>query len=378
MRDANRTIRVAHVLRSLEFGGAERLVVDLAAAHAASGGIEPELVCLESFGPLEAEARRRGLRCTLIGRRGIRYLSAMGRLGRHFAGARPDIVHTHNFLAHVHAAPPARLANLPVIHTKHGKAVTSFSWSTRFRRFLYGLADRIVVVSRETGESFRAKSGVGPAKLVVIHNGIDTSRFAGLDRARSRRETGLPPEATVFGCVSRLDPVKDHPAMLRAFAKIPARPPACMLVIVGDGPERGAVERVIEELGLGASVRLAGFRDNVPAYLGSFDLFLQLSREEGLSLTILEAAAAGVPIIASAVGGTGEIIEEGRTGTLVAAGDVDGLAAAMARFLDARAPFASMARRARETVEADFSLAGMAGRYEELYRSVLRERGKEA
>ena len=129
------------------------------------------------------------------------------------------------------------------------------------------------------------------------------------------------------------------------------------------------------ELDLGDAVRLAGFSDEIPKYLASFDLFLQLSTEEGLSLTILEAAAAGVPVVASSVGGTPEIIENGKTGTLVPARDAAALARAMGGFLENPAPFREMARRAREDVGRRFSLAGMAAEYESLYRSVLRGRG---
>jgi glycosyltransferase involved in cell wall biosynthesis len=113
----------------------------------------------------------------------------------------------------------------------------------------------------------------------------------------------------------------------------------------------------------------------VPRRLAAFDLFLQPSTEEGLSLTILEAAAAGVPIVASAVGGTGEIIENGTSGTLIAAGDVEALAAALNGFVEDPAPFREMARGARETVERRFSLASMAAAYESLYRSMCAERG---
>jgi len=371
----DRSIRVAHVLRSLEFGGAEKLVVELAGTQKRSGLIAPELVCLESLGPLAAEAERHGLSCTLIGSGGVRYLSAMRRMGRHFSRTRPRIVHTHNFISHVHAAPVARLAGIPVVHTKHGRALTSFAWSKRFRRFLYQLADRIVVVSNETGESFRAKSGVDRAKIVVIYNGIDTARFRDLDRAGARRELGINESAIVFGSVSRLDPVKDHPTMIRAFGRVSTRCARCVFVIVGDGPERGAIERLVAELGLGDSVKLAGFTGDVPRRLAAFDLFLQPSTEEGLSLTILEAAAAGVPIVASAVGGTGEIIENGTSGTLIAAGDIEALAAALNGFVEDPAPFREMARSARETVERRFSLASMAAAYESLYRSMCAERG---
>ncbi|MDD4858520.1 MAG: glycosyltransferase, partial [Candidatus Krumholzibacteria bacterium] len=375
IEERNLKIRVAHILRSLEFGGAERLVVDLAGAQKESGRIEPELVCLESLGPLHGEAGRRGLSCSLIGSGGVRYLSGIGRMRSHFSRTKPDIVHTHNFLSHVHAAPAARLAGIPVVHTKHGRAVTSFAWSKRFRRFLYQLADRIVVVSNETGMSFLAKSGVAPERVVVIHNGIDTSRFVGLDRGGARRDLGIDGGAIVFGAVSRLDPVKDHPAMLEAFKKISDACARCVLVMVGDGPERGAIERMVKNLGLGGAVRIEGFSAEVPKYLASFDLFLQPSTEEGLSLTILEAAAACVPVVASSVGGTGEIIEDGLTGTLVPPRDTEALADAMRRFVGDPAPFREMARRAREDVEKRFSLAGMAGAYEALYTSVLCERG---
>ena len=375
MEGANRTIKVVHVLRSLEFGGAERLVVDLAGLQRESGGISPELVCLESLGPLLGEAERRGVPCALIGAGGARYISGIWRLWRRFSRERPDIVHTHNFLSHVHAAPAARLAGIPVLHTKHGKAVTSFAWSKRFRRFLYQLADAIAVVSKETGESFLAKSGVNRSKIAVVYNGIDTSRFAGLDRAGARRDLGLDGNLFIFGAISRLDPVKDHPTLLRAFRRAAGRCSRCMLVIVGDGPERGAIERMIGELGLGGAVRLEGFTKDVPRYLASFDCFVQPSTEEGLSLTILEAAAAGVPVIASSVGGTPEIIENGITGTLVPAGDVDAIAHALESFIENPAPFREMARRAQEDVTRRFSLEGMAARYEALYRSVLRERG---
>jgi glycosyltransferase involved in cell wall biosynthesis len=375
MKEKNRKIRVAHILRSLEFGGAEKLVVDLAGLQKESDRIEPELVCLESLGPLHGEAGRRGLPCILIGSGGVRYLSGIGRMRSHFSRTKPDIVHTHNFLSHVHAAPAARLAGIPVVHTKHGRAVMSFAWSKRFRRFLYQLADRIVVVSNETGESFLAKSGVAPERVTVIHNGIDTGRFAGVDRNGARQDLRINGDAIVFGAVSRLDPVKDHLTMIEAFKKISRTCARCLLVIVGDGPERGTIERKVEELGLGGAVKLEGFSAEVPKYLASFDLFLQPSTEEGLSLTILEAAAAGVPVVASSVGGTGEIIEDGKTGMLVLPQDVEALADVMRRFVEDPAPFRDMARRARKNVEERFSLAGMAAAYEALYTSVLRLRG---
>lgn len=371
-------MRVVHVVRSLDFGGAEKLVLQLAARQRVAGGVEARLACLKEGGRLEEEARALELPVTVTGLGKVRYISGIMRLRRHFAEVAPDIVHTHNFLSHVHAAPAARMLGIPVVHTKHGRAVTSFRWSPRLRRFLYRLADPIVVVSRETGDIFVERSGVERERIRVVYNGIDVERYkgAGSRRAQEDGRGGRPGREIVFGCVSRLDPVKDHATILRAFASVEAEKGGCVLLVVGDGPERDNIEDMIEGYSLGGRVIMPGYSDDVPGQIASMDVFLQPSLDEGLSLTLLEAAASGVPVIATPVGGTPEVIEDGSSGTFIEPGDWQGLAEAMKRFIEDPAPFERMALRAQETVERTFSLESMEARYRSLYTEAIKKRGK--
>jgi glycosyltransferase involved in cell wall biosynthesis len=370
-------MKVAHVLRTLDIGGAERLVLDLARFQRQEQGIESSIVCSAGLGPLEETARSQGLPCGSVGGRGIPHVSVTARLLALFRRERPDIVHTHNFYSHVHAAIAARMTGIPVIHTKHGRAVASLAWSPALRRRLYRLADKIVVVSNETGDSFRRKSGVEAGRVVVIRNGIDFARYGGQTREEALAAFGIRGSgARVFGSVSRLNPVKDHATMIRAFGEVVRDSADCVLLIVGDGSERGPIERLVRELRLESRVILVGFTNDIPKCLAAMDAFLQPSREEGLSLTILEAAAAGVPVIATPVGGTPEIVSNGETGTLVPVGDVDALAGAMRSFLTDPGPFRRMALRLKDEVETVFSTSRMAERYRTLYLDVLAERGK--
>lgn len=363
--------RVTHILRSLDPGGAEKMVLDLAALQAGSGGIEPDILCMQGPGPLAEKAREAGIPCRVAGMGGLRYLSPALRVRRLLAGGtRPDLVHTHNLVAQIHGAPAARSLGIPVVHTKHGRSVTSFRRAPFLRRIVYGMASRVAVVSRETGESFRLRTGLGPERVEVIYNGIRSGDFGRADRAEARRGLGLPEGATVFGSVSRLDPVKNHPLMLEAFARVRGEDAAFFLV-AGDGPERGRIEGIVRRLGIEDSVVMAGYREDVDACLAAMDLFLQPSSEEGLSLTILEAAASGTPVVASRVGGNPEIIEDGVSGVLVEPGDVDALEAAMKEFLARPGRFEEMAAAAERIVAERFSLAAMERGYRELYRSVL-------
>ncbi|MBN1883914.1 MAG: glycosyltransferase [Candidatus Krumholzibacteriota bacterium] len=379
MTGGDRPIRVAHVIRSLEFGGAEKMALALAAAQRAGGLVEPSIYCMAGGGPLEEEAAARELDWQEIGLGGVRWLTPMIRLRQALAAAGPAIVHTHNFLSHLHAAPAAGMLGIPVVHTKHGRAVSPGRLGATLRRRLYELSARIVAVSGETADELAAQSGIDRGRIAVVYNGIDTAALdpgsdpasAAAAKSAARRELGLPGDAVIVGAVSRLDPVKDHATMLRAFAAAAAGRPGARLCFVGDGPERAAIETLAAGLALGDRLVMPGFSEKVRSWLRAMDLFLQPSIREGLSLTILEAMAAGVPIVATPVGGTPEAIAGGETGTFVPVGDADALAGAIGRFLDDPAPFRLMAAAARERARRLFSLEGMTAAYETMYREIL-------
>lgn len=366
-----RMIKVTHILRSLEVGGAEKLVADLACLQKRSGEIDPSVICMIGLGPLENTIREAGIRCETAGLRGVKYLSGILSARSVLSRNRPDIVHTHNLVAHLHGGIAAKSLGIPVIHTKHGREVPSFRKIPSLAKTVYGISRRTAVVSRDTGEIFQRKTGVDAGKIVVVHNGIDFSAFGHVSREVARKSFGISPESTVFGSVSRLDPVKDHATMLRAFARVAGDDSKCLFLIVGDGPERGNIERMIEELSISGRVIITGFTDRVKEYLAAMDLFLQPSTEEGLSLTILEAVASGVPVITTPVGGTPEIITGGKTGTFVDVGDAEGMALEMESYIRDRSPFVRMAENARKAAMEEFSLSGMTSRYEQLYKDIV-------
>ena len=364
------SIKVIHAVRSLEFGGAEKMVLKLSVLQKETGHIFPQLVCVKGGGELSGEADRYGLHWTVTELGGVKYLSPILRLRAHFSGAKPDIVHTHNLVAHLHAAPAARLCGIPVIHTKHGRAVSAFSRFPGLRRWVYNLADRIAVVSDETGESFIRKTGVNPKKVVTVYNGIDQDCFHPAGGKDVREEFGIGADEILFGSLSRLSPEKDHKTMIQGFSEAVSGHENCRLLIVGDGPLRGQLERLVSDLSLNGKVIFAGFREDTTACLDAMDIFLQPSLEEGLSLTILEAAAAGVPVITTPVGGTPEIIVDRAEGIMVEPGNREELGSAMRSFLNDRAGFERMAEAARRKVRNRFSLSEMEKNYRELYRQL--------
>ena len=370
MKDQKK-LEVVHAIRSLEFGGAEKMVLKLAEKQKISGRISPRLVCIMGEGELRGEAENYGLPWKVMGMGGIRYLSPIFRLVSIFRRIRPDIVHTHNLVAHVHAAPAARFLGIPVLHTKHGRAVSSFSRFPGLRRWIYNLAGRIAVVSDETGESLIRKTGIDPRKVITVYNGIETESFSGGEGGSLREELGIGDSETVFGSLSRLSPEKDHRTLIKAFSSLAAGHENCRLLIVGDGPLREELEEMVAGLELASRVTFAGFREDTAASLAAMDVFLQPSLEEGLSLTILEAAAAGVPIITTPVGGTPEIIIDGAEGVMVEPGSSEQLASAMESFLREPDRFRKMAEAARRKVRDRFSLGGMQENYSGIYLELI-------
>lgn len=374
MDDGYKKIKILHAVRSLEFGGAEKMVVDLSAIQKESGLVEPFILCIVRGGPLTHRATELGLKYSICGMESNKYLSPAIKIYRQIKKFNIDIVHTHNFVSHFRASIAAKISRVPIIHTKHGRAVNMLQRFPVLRRLIYNFAEKIVVVSEDTREIFIEKTGIVREKTEVIYNGIGINKFS-ISRVDGLREKlDIGESDIIFGSVSRLDPVKDHLTLVRAFAKVCPSNKNIKLLIIGDGPERERIEKMIEKLSIKKQVKMVGFSDDIPSFLSIMDLFLQPSLEEGFSLTILEAMAAGVPVVSTPVGGTPEIIREGETGTLVPAGDVKGFTDVMNKFLSNREHFQSMAKRAKENVSSNFSLDSMADNYLSLYYSILTSR----
>ena len=361
-------MRILHVIDTLEFGGAEKVLVAL--ANAAAARHEVSVCCLRRTGPLARELDPRIPVFTMGKGEGDELLLPL-RLGRRIAAGHHDVVHTHNWSVFIEGGIAAATARVPtVVHTVHGPyAGAAPGWLPRAKRQARHALERtvarrfghIVAVSDAIRAYIPATVGIGARRLTTIHNGI-----AGAGPAPAPRDG----RELTFVSVGRLDPVKNQVMMLRAFACVAQAHPQARLVLVGDGPERAPLQALAAALGLGERVRFDGFRDDVAAVLAEADVFLLSSHYEGISIALLEAMRAGLPAVATQVGGVGETVVAGHTGVLVADDDTGAFAEAMLRLAGDAALRRRMGAAAREHQQREFSLERMLQRYESLYAGV--------
>jgi glycosyltransferase involved in cell wall biosynthesis len=363
--------RVSHVVENLNRGGLERVVIDLVREQRAQG-LACQVVCLFERGALAGEVEADGVPVIACGKRSGFDLAAIGRLRQALAVHGTTVLHTHNAAAHYHAVLAAvglRLAR--TVNTRHGMGVQQ-ARSRRewlFRRTL-ARTDAVVTVCEAARVQVAATGRIPPQKLVAVPNGIRLDAFAPADaehRAALVHALGLPPGTRLVGAVGRLNWAKDPQGMVAAFARLHARRADTALVWVGDGALRGELAAAAHAHGVAARVIALGDRSDVPDLLRGFDLYAMSSRTEGYSIALLEACAAGLPIVATDVGGNREIVRDGVNGHLVPAADPGALGDALEGLLADPARAAAAGAAGRAWVEANGSLAAMARRYAALY-----------
>lgn len=300
-----------------------------------------------------------------------------------FRELRPAIVHTRN-LAALEATLPAWLARVPVrIHGEHGWDVSDLHGSNRVNRLTRHayrpFVTQYIAMSADIKRYLVERIGINPVTVAQIYNGVDTVRFS--PPVSKPRIDGCPFPASshwLVGTVGRLQPVKDQATLVRAFALACKRDGEAArqmrLVIVGDGPERDALSELLRQAGVSDRAWLPGAMNDVPGVLRGLDCFVLPSLSEGISNTILEAMATGLPVIATGTGGNPELITNGQTGCLVPVGDPEALAEALIVLWRDRNSTQRLGAEARREVERRFSIERMVNDYAELYRRLL-ERG---
>ncbi|HHW62665.1 MAG TPA: TIGR03088 family PEP-CTERM/XrtA system glycosyltransferase [Rhodocyclaceae bacterium] len=301
------------------------------------------------------------------------------RLYRLFRELAPAIVHTRN-LAALEAAVPALVAGVAArVHGEHGWDVSDPGGTRRkyqlLRRLYSPFVSRYVALSAQLESYLTDRVGIGPGRVERICNGVDTLRFRpAVVRERLPGSPFTDPSAVIVGTVGRLQTVKDQVNLVRAVAIARARGEggqALRLVIAGDGPQRGEVEAEIRATGIGDITWLAGERSDVPAVMRALDVFALPSRAEGISNTILEAMASGLPVLATEVGGNAELVVAGTTGQLVPAQDPDAMAQALLRYTSDAALRHNHGAAGRRRAEQSFSIISMVARYTSLYEQLL-------
>jgi len=356
-------VTIAHLVLTLDHGGLEHLVLQMA-EQLQRRGLRALIVVLTD-GTLVAEARRRQIETFVLEKRDGFEPQLIVRLARLFRAERVDLVHTHNFAPLIYGTLAARLTGLPTVNTRHGRAALST------HRLIWSLTHRVVAVSEDARRQLVRHNQVREDRLSVIVNGIDLSRFSGRHRADGLRAAlGIAPGVPLIGTVGRLAAEKDQRTLLTAFARLREAGSPAHLAVAGGGPLGHELAALARSLAIESSVHFLGPRSDVPAILSALDVFVLPSLMEGISLTLIEAMASGLPVVTTRVGGNPEVVVDGDTGLLVPVGDAEALASAMGALLGAPEEARAMGERGRRRAEAVFNGERMIDAYEEIYATI--------
>jgi glycosyltransferase involved in cell wall biosynthesis len=364
---SDRGLRILEFIDRLDTGGAERMVACLS-LRLREMGHEVHVVCLRDFGLMAVPAERfqeRGVSLTEFGKTDGFSPAAIWKLARFLKSRQIEVMHAHNPLVTHYAAAAGKIARTPVtVSTIHGTSTLSMArWAERLFAISCAGNDRIVLVCRQVEEVFQQRYPGLRNRTAVIPNGIEVD-----DLLRVRR-CGATGEF-VFGTVGRLAPVKDQQTLLAAFAEVHKQFPSCRLELLGCGELLEDLERLSATLGIESVVKFHGFSRDIAGFLEGLDVFVLSSKSEGLPMTLLEAMAAGLPVVATAVGGIPEVVESANCGWLARPCDAASLAENMLRMMNAPDRL-ERGVRARKTVVERYSVQSMAEQYESLFYKLI-------
>ena len=374
---------VVHVVRRLAVGGLENGLVNLINRMPVHR-YRHAIVCLSDATDFRHRLARKDVSIITLHKREGQDLAVHGRFWRLLRRLRPAIVHTRN-LAGLEYLITAAAAGVPArIHGEHGRDVYDLdgtSWKYNLiRKAVRPFAHRFVAVSAELADWLVDTVGARRDRVVRICNGVDLDRFqpATLPRPRIGPEGFAPRDALVVGTVGRMEAVKDQLTLVRAFLHLRRNNPAAAqrlrLVLIGDGALLNEARTLLREAGAEGSAWLPGEQGGIPEILRGLDLFVLPSIREGISNTILEAMASGLPVIATRVGGNPELIEEGETGVLVPPSDPVAMANAIRAYLLDPVQLERHGQAGRKRVETQFSLEAMVNGYLAVYDSISNPR----
>jgi len=367
---ANKT-NILHLIETSEPGGAETVLANI--AKNLDSELFNSLVCVLEDGWLTEHLKKLGVPYIVLENRWSYDPLFLIRLARLINRKKIDIVHSHEFMMTVYGAIAARLTRTPMLGTMHGKVYyPEKARRVRMLKFALSLSSKMIAVSEDLRKYLAGLFGMESEKLITLYNGIDLKKYSSVEsRQQSREILSIPKGVPVAGTVGSLFKVKGLNFLLDAVPKIRKDHPGFVLLIAGEGEQESALKAQAESLGLGESVRFIGFRDDIPRILNAIDVYVCSSLSEGHSLSILEAMALSVPIIATEVGGNPELIEHDKNGILVKAEDPSALAANISSLLRDSALRERFGRASRSLAEERFSLESMISRYSKLYEGLL-------
>ena len=368
-------IRVVYLAHAFMVGGAEEMVLNL--VRHLPERFEPAVVCIHEAGPIGREIEATGVPVRVLGLTpGIARPFDVLKLRDALFTLQPHIVHTFLLTASLYGRFAAMLAGVPIII---GSEVNIYERKRRLHawaeRWLMNRTDAVVTSAEAVKEHYVRQVGAEASKIEVIYNAVDWSQLqTTLGRDEMRLSLGIPKDAALAGIIARLTEQKAHRVLFEAMARHAALANVHLLVI-GDGELREDLHRLAKSLGLQSRVHFAGARRDLGNVLASIDVFVMPSLWEGLPLSLVLAMGAGLPVVATAVAGIPEVVVNGERGLLVAPGDVDGLAAALARVFGDAGERARLGEAARAFVRPRFGVDGYVRSITALYDRLLTPQG---
>ncbi len=364
-------MKILHILNSLDCGGLEKFVIDLS-IELNKRGHQVQLACLQKGGDLKTLAHNSQLPVTTFDKKDGIDLNLIFQLKSLISQQKFDVIHTHNIAPLIYGTLAGQLSfNHHLINTRHGRQVESIN------PLFWALNKTIVSISNEAKECLIKSNRINPNKIKVIHNGINVKAFdvrlTPEENKKLKTEIGIADDRFVIGTVGRLAKEKDHGTLLKAFRKLIQKKVNASLVIVGDGLLKDKLIEMAEEFEIKDHVKFLGYRSDTVKLLQIFDVFVLSSYSEGMSLALLEAMAAGKPVVATKVGGNPEVVVEGETGLIVPCGFPERIEAAVMRFYANRSLISKFGEAGRARAHTFFNLDRMTMDYEELYEEICKK-----
>jgi len=369
MTQTNNKPTVCHVLHTLSVGGAEVLAREF--SRQGKHDFRFVFACLDELGSMGEELLASNYEVISLQRKPGIDIGTAKRLKAYCKAQNVDVIHAHQYTPFFYSSMSRVIGNrLPVLFTEHGRTFPDFRRSKRVfaNQFLFSKKDSVIAVGNQVKRALIENEGIAEKKIEVIYNGIDVQRFIPKPEVRdqTRRNLGIESDETVIIHVARLDPLKDHLSAIRAFGLL-KETPGIKLLIVGEGPESNNIKAEINNLDLQASVSMLGLRDDIPDLLNAADACLLTSRSEGIPLTLAEAMATQLPVVATKVGGVPEIVNDGETGFLCEAGDTKSLAASITELYNSPEQRAAFGQAGRRRIIEHFNADEMHKQYQSKY-----------
>ena len=319
--------KIVHFTFDMQIGGAEQVIYNLI-ENTDSSKYDVSILCLDQpVGPFGIQLQKKGYGVTALKRKPGFDISLVRQIRRYVSNNNIDVLHCHQYTPYVYGFMGGAFNECNIIFTEHGRFHPDQRKLKRvlINPFLNLFTNYVTSISSATREALVRYENFPRSKIRIVYNGIDSSRYMLAQNSNLKQTLGISKGAYVLGTVARLDPIKNHLMMIRAFKIVKETYPETFLIIVGDGPERENLEAFASELHLASNMIFTGFREDAYLFYKIMDIFLLTSFSEGTAMTLLEAMASGLPCIATDVGGNPEIVRDGETGFIIQNNDEKGV-----------------------------------------------------